>query len=64
MKTPVFTTVGELIAALFDETESLGGLKPRERCLMVAYVVNDLLRRSSSERMQHASSKRFFLPLS
>jgi len=50
MKAPVFTTVGELIAILFDETRKLGGLKMRERRLLVAYLLNDLLRRSALSR--------------
>ena len=49
MKVPVFTTVGELIVILFDETRKLG-LKTRERRLLVAYLLNDLLRRSSLSR--------------
>lgn len=49
MKVPVFTTVGELVAILFDETRKLG-LKTRERRLLVAYLLNDLLRRSSLRR--------------
>ena len=50
MKAPVFTTVGELIAILFDETRKLG-LKTRERRLLVAYLLNDVLRRSSLSRV-------------
>jgi hypothetical protein len=50
MKAPVFTTVGELIAILFDETRKLGGLKTRERRLLVAYLLNDLLQHSSFSR--------------
>jgi len=49
MKVPVFTTVGELIAILFDETYKLG-LKTRERRLLVAYLLNDLVQRSSLSR--------------
>jgi len=49
MKAPVFTTVGELIAILFDETRQLG-LRTRERPLLVAYLLNHLLKRSSVGR--------------
>jgi hypothetical protein len=45
-KVPVHTTVGELIAGLFDETRNLHWLKKREKQLLVAYILNDLARRS------------------
>jgi hypothetical protein len=60
MKVPVFTTVGELVAILFDETRRLG-LKTRERHLLVAYLLNDLLRRSSLSRAT-ARMDKLFLP--
>ena len=47
MKAPVLTTVGELITILFDETEYLDAMNARERRLLVAYLLDDLLRRSS-----------------
>ena len=40
------TTVGELIAILFDETANLNWLKPAEKKHFVAYVLNNLVRRS------------------
>ncbi|GEM_PF-2160095 len=46
----VVTTVGDLIAALFDETDLLDGVDSGERGLLVAYLLNDLLRRSARRR--------------
>jgi hypothetical protein len=47
MEAPVYTTVGELIAILFDETRNLDWLKTHEKQLLVAYILNDLVRQSS-----------------
>jgi hypothetical protein len=46
MNTSIKTTVGELVAALFDETQHLNWLKAREKQLLVAFIVNDLVQRS------------------
>jgi hypothetical protein len=48
MEAPVYTTVGELIAILFDETRNLDWLKTHEKQLLVAYILNDLVRQSSA----------------
>ena len=41
----VKTTLGELVSAIWEETEVLFKSKQDERQLVVAYVLNDLLRR-------------------
>jgi hypothetical protein len=41
----VQTTLGELVSALWEETENLFKFKRHERQLVVAYVLNDLLSR-------------------
>lgn len=46
MKASIQTTVGELIAVLFDETQNLHWLKTREKQLLVAFLVNDMVQRS------------------
>ena len=46
MKPRVQTTVGELIALLFDETQNLPWLKTREKHLLVAYLLNDMVQKS------------------
>ena len=46
MKARVQTTVGELIALLFDETQNLHWLKTREKHLLIAYLLNDMVRKS------------------
>jgi hypothetical protein len=52
----VQTTLGELVSALWEETETLSKFKRNERKLVVAYVLNDLLTRpdlwKSSNRHQ------------
>jgi hypothetical protein len=40
------TTVGELIAILCDETENLEWLGGDERQLIVAFILNDLVKRA------------------
>jgi hypothetical protein len=55
-KVPVHTTVGELIAGLFDETQHLHRLKGREKQLLVAYILNDLGRRSILRRNHDATT--------
>ena len=51
------TTVGELIAILFDETENLNWLKPSEKKQLVAYILNDLVRRSLRNKIHRAVTK-------
>ena len=41
----VQTTLGELVSALWEEAETLFKFKRNERKLVVAYVLNDLLKR-------------------
>lgn len=43
------TTVGELIAILCDETENLEWLGGDERQLIVAFILNDLVKRAVHE---------------
>jgi hypothetical protein len=42
----VQTTLGDLVAALWEQTETLLEFKRSERKLVVAYLLNDLLTRS------------------
>jgi hypothetical protein len=53
MKTPqrwrIQTTVGELIAILCEETENLEWLGRSERQLVVAVILNDLMRSAVHE---------------
>jgi hypothetical protein len=58
-KLPVHTTVGELIAGLFDETRHLHWLKRREKQLLVAYILNDLARRSMVVRNHDATTMKY-----
>ena len=44
-KVRVQTTLGELVSALWEETETLFKFKRNERKLVVAYVLNDLITR-------------------
>jgi hypothetical protein len=45
------TTVGELVESLTEEIENLSGLEPREKRLLVAYLLNDILaRRGCADR--------------
>ena len=46
MKARIKTTVGELIALLLDETQRLSWLKSREKHLLVAFMLNDMVRGS------------------
>jgi hypothetical protein len=58
MKTQVQnTTVGELITILFDETANLDWLKPAEKNQLVAYILNNLVRRSLREKNNRAQTK-------
>jgi len=50
MEALVHTTVGELIAVLFDETRNLDWLKTHEKQLLVAIILNDLVRQSRNRR--------------
>ena len=52
---PVHTTVGELIAILFDETRNLNWLKTHEKQLLVAYLLNDLVSQSSDRNHRSVS---------
>ena len=54
----VRTTLGELVSALWEETETLSKLKPTERQLVVAYVLNDLLGRPNGGSHGIAIKKR------
>lgn len=61
-KIRVQTTLGELVAAIWEETETLFEFKRHETKLFVAYVVNDVLtrphRRSDEIDGQKDSGKR------
>jgi hypothetical protein len=57
MEAPVYTTVGELIAILFDETRNLDWLKTHEKQLLVAYILNDLVRQSSARNHRSVSGQ-------
>jgi hypothetical protein len=52
------TTLGELVSAIWEETEALLKSKPKERQLVVAYVLNDLLRRPDHGSHRIAIKKR------
>ncbi len=41
----VQTTLGELITVLCEETQNLFNFKSSERQLVVAYILNDLIRK-------------------
>ena len=47
MRTCIHMTVGDLVAALFDETRNLNGLKRLEKNLLVAIMFNDCMLRSA-----------------
>jgi site-specific recombinase len=55
MNAPVQTTVGELIAVLFDETRDLNWLKTHEKQLLVAIILNDLVRQSTEKNHRSVS---------
>jgi len=55
MEARVHTTVGELIAILFDETRNLNWLKTHEKQLLVAYLLNDLVNQSSDRNHRSVS---------
>lgn len=61
MKTPqrwrIQTTVGELIAILYEETENLEWLGRNERQLVVAFILNDLVNRAVHESRVTVNSK-------
>ena len=57
MEAPVYTTVGELIAILFDETRNLDWLITHEKQLLVAYILNDLVRQSSARNHRSVSGQ-------
>jgi hypothetical protein len=54
----VQTTLGELVSALWEETETLFELERNERRLVVAYVLNALLTRPDYRSHRFASRKR------
>ena len=54
----VQTTLGELVSAIWEETEALFKFKPKERQLVVAYVLNDLLTRPDYGSHRIATKKR------
>src|SRR5262245_28224641 len=54
----VKTTLGELVSAIWEETEALFKSKKGERQLVVAYVLNDLLRRPDHRSQRIATKKR------
>ncbi|HEY7221616.1 MAG TPA: hypothetical protein VH985_24805 [Candidatus Binatia bacterium] len=58
MKTQVQnTTVGELITILFDETANLSWLKPGEKKQLVAYILNNLVRKSLRDKKNRAPAR-------
>ena len=46
----VQTTLGELITVLCEETQNLFNFKSSERQLVVAYILNDLIRKPAYTR--------------
>lgn len=54
----VQTTLGELVSALWEETETLFELERNERRLVVAYVLNALLTRPDYPSHRFAARKR------
>jgi hypothetical protein len=55
---PIQTTLGELITALCEETQKLLNFKGNERQLVVAYILNDLARKSDHARNDRRARKR------
>ena len=55
--TRIQTTLGELITVLYEETQNL--FKGNERRLVVAYILNDLTRKSVSVRYRARPKNRF-----
>ena len=53
----VQTTLGELVSAIWEETEALFKFKRNEKQLVVAYVLNDLLTRPDYESHGIATKK-------
>ena len=54
----VQTTLGELVSALWEEAETLFKFKRNERKLVVAYVLNDLLKRRDYGSHRIANKKK------
>jgi hypothetical protein len=52
------TTLGELVSAIWEETEALFKFKRNEKQLVVAYVLNDLLTRPDYGSHRIATKKR------
>ena len=46
----VQTTLGELVSVLCEETQNLFNFKRSERQLVVAYILNDLIRKPAIVR--------------
>lgn len=57
-KIRIQATLGELVAALWEESERLVKFNRNERKLVVAYVLNDLLTRAAYENHRSAHKKR------
>lgn len=51
------TTLGELIMVLCEESQTLFNFKGNERPLMVAYILNDLVKKSVSPQHRTRSEK-------
>ena len=56
--TRIQTTLGELITVLCEETQNLFNFKGNESRLVVAYILNDLTRKSVSVRERTRPKKR------
>ena len=56
-KIRIQTTLGELVSALWEETENLFKFKRNEKQLVVAYVLNDLLTRPDDDVMESRPEK-------
>jgi hypothetical protein len=54
----VKTTLGELVSAIWEETEALFKFKSKERQLVVAYVLNHLLTRPDNRSHRIATKRR------
>jgi hypothetical protein len=48
----VQTTLGELVSVLCEETQNLFNFKRSERQLVVAYILNDLIRKPAYIRQR------------
>ena len=57
-KIRIQTTLGELVSAIWEETENLFKFKRNERQLVVAYVLNELLTRPDDRRHRNRDQKK------